>query len=167
MGSEQIFLLAALVSTGVFLLQFILSLFLGDMDVDTDVSTDLGEIISFKGLVHFGIGFSWTMYLSHDTSWKSYLLAILTGLAFVLILWKLYVSAYRLQKIRYKEDPKEIVGRRGTIYVNKGNGRYVIQVSLGGALRELDVVSASQNQSYQTEDAVTIIAFENGVYLIR
>ena len=61
--SHTIFLIIALVTTGIFLIQFVLSIFFGDIDADVDVGADISSVVSFKGLTHFGIGFGWYMYL--------------------------------------------------------------------------------------------------------
>ena len=61
--SHTIFLIIALVTTGIFLIQFVLSIFFGDIDADVDVDADISSVVSFKGLTHFGIGFGWYMYL--------------------------------------------------------------------------------------------------------
>lgn len=67
MTSHEIFMLTALVATGIFLLQFVISVFFGDLDMDVDgdanADFDLGSLFSFKGLVHFLIGFGWTRVL--------------------------------------------------------------------------------------------------------
>ena len=52
--SYTIFLIIALVTTGIFLIQFVLSIFFGDLDADVDVDTDISSVVSFKGLTHFG-----------------------------------------------------------------------------------------------------------------
>ena len=57
----------ALFCTGIFIVQFILSFILGEIDLDSDIDLDadgdvdfsLSDILSFKGLIHFGIGFGW------------------------------------------------------------------------------------------------------------
>ena len=59
--SYTIFLIIALVTTGIFLIQFVLSIFFGDIDADVDVDDDISSVVSFKGLTHFGIGFGWYM----------------------------------------------------------------------------------------------------------
>ena len=51
--SHTIFLIIALVTTGIFLIQFVLSIFFGDMDADVDA--DISSVVSFKGLTHFGL----------------------------------------------------------------------------------------------------------------
>ena len=62
--SSTIFLIIALVTTGIFLIQFVLSIFFGDIDADVDVDADISSVVSFKGLTHFGIGFGWYIYVS-------------------------------------------------------------------------------------------------------
>lgn len=65
----NVYFFSALVSTGIFLLQFILSIFFGSMDTDIDVNADgnadidMSSVLSFKGLIHFCMGFGWFMYL--------------------------------------------------------------------------------------------------------
>ena len=65
--SSTIFLIIALVTTGIFLIQFVLSIFFGDIDADVDVDADISSVVSFKGLTHFGIGFGWYMYLAGNS----------------------------------------------------------------------------------------------------
>lgn len=77
--SSTIFLIIAIVTTGIFAVQFILS--------DTDVDTDMGSIVSFKGLTHFGIGFGWYMYLQDDTEVRTYLYGFIIGLFFLFAVW--------------------------------------------------------------------------------
>lgn len=79
--SHTIFLIIALVTTGIFLIQFVLSIFFGDMDADVDA--DISSVVSFKGLTHFGIGFGWYMYLAGNADIASYAIGILVGLFFV------------------------------------------------------------------------------------
>ena len=83
MTSHEIFILTALVATGIFLLQFVISVFFGDLDMDVDgdanADFDLGSLFSFKGLVHFLIGFGWTRVLFDGDTWQMYALAVLVG----------------------------------------------------------------------------------------
>ena len=75
--SHTIFLIIALVTTGIFLIQFVLSIFFGDIDADVDVDADISSVVSFKGLTHFGIGFGWYMYLVGNADIASYAIGIL------------------------------------------------------------------------------------------
>ena len=50
---NTIFLGIAVVASAIFLIQFIMSIFFGDLDTDTDIDVDLSSAVSFKGLTHF------------------------------------------------------------------------------------------------------------------
>lgn len=91
--SSNIFLTIAIVTTGIFAVQFILSIFFGDIDADADIDTDISSVVSFKGLTHFGIGFGWYMYLQHNTEIQTYLTGVAIGLIFVFAVWFLYKKA--------------------------------------------------------------------------
>ena len=95
--SEVYYLLAA-ISYGIFLVQFILSWFGGDTDLDVDLDGELdmnvSDIVSFKGLIHFIMGASgWLCVkqsISHSVEWYDYLIALVCGILFVVILYYLY-----------------------------------------------------------------------------
>ena len=108
--SNTIFLTIALVTTGIFAVQFILSIFFGDMETDVDVNADISSVVSFKGLTHFGIGFGWYMYLAGNTEIQSLVIAILIGLFFVFAVWFLYKKAYQLQQVNHSEQTGQLVG---------------------------------------------------------
>ena len=46
--SSNIFLIIALITTGIFVIQFILSIFFGDIDTEIDVDADISSVVSFK-----------------------------------------------------------------------------------------------------------------------
>ena len=45
--SSNIFLTIAIVTTGIFAVQFILSIFFGDIDADADIDTDISSVGSY------------------------------------------------------------------------------------------------------------------------
>lgn len=164
--TNTIFLIIALVTTGIFVIQFILSIFFGDMDADVDVDADISSVVSFKGLTHFGIGFGWYMYLAGNTETYHYLIAILIGLFFVLAVWFLYKKAYQLQQVNRTETTSELIGRECTIYFkqkgkNQSEQRYTVQISRNGAMREMDVISET-DKNYQTGDKAIITLYKDG-----
>ena len=165
MGSN-VFLIIALVTTGIFVIQFILSIFFGDIDADVDVDADLSSVVSFKGLTHFGIGFGWYMFLSGNADIQSYVIAILIGLFFVFAVWFLYKKAYQLQQVNRSEKTELLVGRECTIYFSQGGGRYTVQTRKDGAMREVDVVSGT-NKVYQTGDKAVITTYRDGTLYIQ
>ncbi len=163
--TSTIFLTVAIVATAIFLVQFIVSIFFGDIDTDVDMDTDLGSVISFKGLTHFCIGMGWYMYISQGTDISSYVVGILVGLVFVLVLWFLYKKAWQLQNENRPEKPEALLGRECTIYTQNGD-RYVVQIAVNGALREMDVRSL-EGRKYRTGDRAVIVKFESGIMYIQ
>ena len=163
--SSNIFLIIAVVTTGIFVIQFILSIFFGDIDADVDVDADISSMVSFKGLTHFGIGFGWYMYLIGNTDIQSYVIAILIGLFFVFAVWFLYKKAYQLQKENKPEKTEALVGRECTIYARDGI-RYIVQVAMNGALREMEVRSL-EGKDYQTGDRTIVCKVESGTIYIQ
>lgn len=159
---DNLFLIIALVTTGIFLVQFVLSVFFGDFDADTDVDTDFSSIVSFKGLTHFGIGFGWYMYLADTPTWSNYLIGITIGLVFVFAVWFLYKKAWQLQQTNHEEKAELLPGRECTIYFHRGDNRYTVHINRNGALREVDVISESDT-TYQAGDKTVITSCENGI----
>lgn len=164
--SNTIFLIIALVTTGIFAVQFILSIFFGDMETDVDVDVDISSVVSFKGLTHFGIGFGWYMYLAGNTEIQSFVIAILIGLFFVFAVWSLYKKAYQLQQVNHSEQTEQLVGRECTIYFKQNGNKYTVQTSRDGAMREVDVISES-GKTYQTGDKTIISNYKNGILYIQ
>ena len=163
--SSNIFLIIAVVTTGIFVIQFILSIFFGDIDADVDVDADISSMVSFKGLTHFGIGFGWYMYLIGNTDIQSYVVAILIGLFFVFAVWFLYKKAYQLQQVNHSEQTDQLVGRECTIYFKQSDSKYTVQTTRDGAMREVDVISES-GKTYQTGDRTIITSYKDGTLFI-
>ena len=164
--SSTIFLIIALVTTGIFVIQFVLSIFFGDIDADVDVDADISSVVSFKGLTHFGIGFGWYMYLAGKSEIQSYVIGILVGLFFVLAVWFLYKKAYQLQQVNHSEQTDQLVGRECTIYFKQSDSKYTVQTTRDGAMREVDVISES-GKTYQTGDRTIITSYKDGTLFIQ
>ena len=164
--SSNIFLTIAIVTTGIFAVQFILSVFFGDFDADTDIDTDISSVVSFKGLTHFGIRFGWYMYLAGNTEIQSYVVGILVGLFFVFAVWFLYKKAYQLQQVNRTEQTDQLVGRECTIYFKQSDSKYTVQTNRDGAMREVDVISES-GKTYQTGDRTIITSYKDGTLFIQ
>ena len=110
-----------IISSGLFLIQMISSFFFGDTElgVDADVDTGSGflwsDVVSFKGLLHFAIGFSLTLTLMNEFSLLSVSVGIMAGLVFMLALY--YV--YKIFILKFKQSLKyttEIVDMEAEVY---------------------------------------------------
>lgn len=106
------YVIVLIVSSGFLLLTTIGSLFFGDMDVDMDTDLDLdsrfllSDVISFKGLIHFTIGFSLTLTLMKGVTPLSLTIGVIAGIVFVLVLYFLYKLVYEKlqQNIKYTHE---------------------------------------------------------------
>jgi Ca2+/Na+ antiporter len=99
-----------IVSSAVFLVTLVISLFFGDMDFDVHADGFLvGDVVSFKGLIHFCIGFSLTLTLMREFTLVSAAIGTVTGVVFVVVLYFLYRFAIQSlqQNIQYTNEIKE------------------------------------------------------------
>lgn len=101
---ESIIYTICTICYAIFIVQFFLSLLEYDLDLDLDMTSDLSlsDFISFKGILHFLIGES--TYLSAicisgiAISWLDYLIAILCGIIFMIILHLVYKFIFHYKK---------------------------------------------------------------------
>ena len=157
----------AIFCTGWFIIQFLLSVIFGlESDVDTDTSDS--DLFTFKGVIHFGIGYSWWMVIhSQDTSWSTHAIAFLLGSLVMIVLWLTYWGVSKLKKEIIQETGEDLVGQSGEVYTkDKKTGEYTITVVVNGARREIgSVVSLGENpKSGQT---VIIKEYKDGKYFIN
>ncbi|MDR2086910.1 MAG: hypothetical protein LBP72_07010 [Dysgonamonadaceae bacterium] len=103
-----------LIASGIlFFLSTLISLFFGEIDIDADLSIDgflLSDIISFKGLLHFAIGFSLVLTLMQEVTTLSVTCGVICGIAFVFVLYYLYKVLYAKlqQSMKYTDEIKEM-----------------------------------------------------------
>ena len=110
------YVIILIISSSLFLLTTIIALFFGDLDVDTNADLDVGsgfmlsDIISFKGLIHFTIGFSLTLTLMNEVTLKSVAIGVVTGIIFVLVLYYLYKFVFEKlhQSITYTTEINDL-----------------------------------------------------------
>lgn len=145
--SETYYLLAA-ISYGIFIVQFILSWFGGDTDLDVDLDgeldMDVSDIFSFKGLVHFVI-------------------ALICGILFVVILYYLYKLCLKLQHQVIPEEGEALIGRVGIITVPCEN-HFFITIEVNGGSEEIVAYPEVPKMGYMVGTRVVISKFENGKY---
>ncbi|MDR1555875.1 MAG: DUF1216 domain-containing protein [Tannerellaceae bacterium] len=106
------YVIVLIVASGLFLLSTIGSVFLGDLDVDAvpDSGFLVSDLLSFKGLIHFSIGFSLVLTLMQGLNFVSACLGVLTGIVFMAVLYYLYKFFFEKlqQSMKYTNEIKEM-----------------------------------------------------------
>ena len=125
-----------------FIVKFIVSWVVGDFDMDVDFDGvddfDVSSAFSFKGLVHFLIGFSSYLFLKSYTpfvvkidgvaqfDWFDYCWATISGIILFIALWYAYKLAMKANN--NSKNPEDLINNsKGKIYINLGNGSYSVQ----------------------------------------
>ena len=166
---EQIYYAVALTVYSIFIIRFILSWVGADFDVDADI--DISDVVSFKGLTHFLMGFSgWLSvksYITHNVMWYDYLIALILGVIFVILLYFVYKFLISLETKPQILFGKQLIGKTGKIYIilepEDSIKKYIITVGNGLGTQEYP---AKSNNSYKLGDEVVISDYVNAYYII-
>lgn len=166
---EQIYYAVALTVYSIFIIRFILSWIGADFDIDADV--DISDVVSFKGLTHFLMGFSgWLSvksYTTHNVMWYDYIIALILGVIFVILLYFVYKLLISLETKPQILSGKQLIGKTGKIYVilepEDSIKKYIITVGNGLGTQEYP---AKSNNSYKLGDEVVISDYVNAYYII-
>ena len=170
---EQIYYTAAAVIYGIFIIRFILSWVGGDFDIDMDTDLDLGDVVSFKGITHFLMGFfgwlSVKSFTTHNVMWYDYLIAFILGVIFVIILYYVYKFLMKLENKPQVLSGKDFIGSTAKVYLVISTidadtlFKYVVTVNNGTGTIE---IPAKSRESYKTGDSVVIKDYVNAYYII-
>ena len=166
---EQIYYAVALTVYSIFIIRFILSWIGADFDIDADV--DISDVVSFKGFTHFLMGFSgWLSvksYITHNVMWYDYLIALILGVIFVILLYFVYKLLISLETKPQILFGKQLIGKTGKIYIilepEDSIKKYIITVGNGLGTQEYP---AKSNNSYKLGDEVVISDYVNAYYII-
>ena len=174
-GVDTVFWIAALVGSGVFVLRAVLLTLGGDHSGDVDApDVDLGDaghghafigLISVDSLAAFAMTFGWAglaclngFKLSPELS---SLIAILVGLVCLVLVGVLLKSLLKLQSSGADYSLEQTVGKQGVVYLRipaEGSGQ--VQISVGGALKEVDAISEDHVQ-IQSQAVVEVVRVVN------
>ena len=165
----------AIFCTGIFIIQFILSFILGEFDLDTDIDLDedgdvdfsLSDLLSFKGLCHFGIGFGWTMWFSKgENQFISACIAILVGIILMFVLYGVYKLCLIFKNEGPKETDKDLVGRVVEIYLKGTDNNWIVLVEYNNYLSK-KIVKSLSGRKYKNTEKTQILKYESGILWIE
>ena len=171
---EQYIYLATTIIYGIFIIRFILSWVGGDFDLDMDTDdVDLGDIVSFKGITHFLMGFfgwlSTKSFTTHNIMWYDYLIAFVLGVIFVIILYYVYKFLMKLENKPQVLSGKDLIGSTAKVYLTSSTidadtlFKYLITTDNGIGTVE---IPAKSREFYKIGDSVVIKDYVNAYYII-
>ena len=167
----------AIVASAVFIIQSIMT-FVGmdsetnfDGDFDGDMSADgVGEstpfqLFTFRNLINFMLGFSWTaIALSASTESTTLMLVggVVVGVLLVCVVMYLFKWMSGMQQSGTIE-PEALVGCKGSVYLTIPAGRTgegKVQITVRGAIREYNAMT--EGDRLPNEAPIRVVAVLNG-----
>ena len=167
----------AIVASAVFIIQSIMT-FVGmdsetnfDGDFDGDMSADgAGEstpfqLFTFRNLINFMLGFSWTaIALSASTESTTLMLVggVVVGVLLVCVVMYLFKWMSGMQQSGTIE-PEALVGCKGSVYLTIPAGRTgegKVQITVRGAIREYNAMT--EGDRLPNEAPIRVVAVLNG-----
>lgn len=161
------YFILGIISYGIFIIKFILSLFSSEIDGDVDIDSDgdmdfkVSDLLSFKGLIHFAMGFSGYLIATDSITTINIIVGILIGIVFMVILYFVYRE---LTKLSYEPSIKEkenLIGEKVTILFPLSNDFYNCRLD---DYRELKCKCCEKKN---VGDILTIKSYHNNIYYIN
>lgn len=152
-----------LFAAGVLLLQLVISLVFGDLHIDHDF--DIGDVFSFKGLLHFILGFSVTLTVFDKVTFYTILLATFVGAVFIVGLYWIYRTLYTklTQEIVYTD---KIENQEAEIYYwDNASQTGQVFVTLEGRKLPIDLISKDSTK-FSAGQKVIVSGNRNSVYIV-
>lgn len=159
-----------IISYSIFIVQFCLSFVGGETELDVDFDGDMdfsfSDLISFKGLIHFLMGFSGWLMVTREINFFTILIACVIGFFFVLVLYFIYKLAMEFQCTPTKKSGVELIGNIVHIYLTLesiSDEHCICTIYNGGVTEEINCIAASP---VKIGDVRIILDYKNGIYYI-
>lgn len=163
----------------IFVIQTVMTfLGLGDHDADFDLDTSDGSfdadpsmnLLTFRNLVNFCMGFGWTAVLMHEKIQSNALLiivSVIVGILLVTVVMWIFKWLSGMQQTGNIDVHKSAVGCEGKVYLTipgerKGEGK--AQITINNAVREYDAVT--DGETIPTGKAIKVTEVINDYTLL-
>ena len=163
----------------IFVIQTVMTfLGLGDHDADFDLDTSDGSfdadpsmnLLTFRNLVNFCMGFGWTAVLMHEKIQSNALLiivSVIVGILLVTVVMWIFKWLSGMQQTGNIDEHKSAVGCEGKVYLTipgerKGEGK--VQITINNAVREYDAVT--DGETIPTGKAIKVTEVINDYTLL-
>lgn len=163
---EWYYILGA-ISYGIFIIQFILSNFgfsETDLDVDFDGDADfsVSDLLSFKGLIHFAMGFSGFLMLIEKVNVLTISIACVVGIALMFVLYLVYKLCMKFNSEPTVKSKADLVGEVVIVYIPLPNGNCVCKVDAPNYTE----ITCKADAEVKVGDILTIKSYKDGIYYI-
>lgn len=156
----------------IFVIKYIISWVFGDLDVDVDMDGDMdfdiSSLFSFKGILHFLIGFfgfltgitrfssTFSIHEPYEFSVWNYICACICGIIFMIILYYAYKITYKFN--HENVDMPDFTNCNGYILTNNHNGTYEVLIyTSAGTFKK----TFKSDKSFENGDQVKIQKINN------
>lgn len=163
----------------IFVIQTVMTfLGLGDHDADFDLDTSDGSfdadpsmnLLTFRNLVNFCLGFGWTAVLMHEKIQSNALLiivSVIVGILLVTVVMWIFKWLSGMQQTGNIDVHRSAVGCEGKVYLTipgerKGEGK--VQITINNAVREYDAVT--DGETIKTGTAIKVTEVINDYTLL-
>lgn len=163
----------------IFVIQTVMTfLGLGDHDADFDLDNSDGSfdadpsmnLLTFRNLVNFCLGFGWTAVLMHEKIQSNALLiivSVIVGILLVTVVMWIFKWLSGMQQTGNIDVHRSAVGCEGKVYLTipgerKGEGK--VQITINNAVREYDAVT--DGETIPTGKAIKVTEVINDYTLL-
>jgi len=181
-GLNTIYFFVATTATIFLVLQFLLSLvgvgdfgFDGEIDADTGLETDSGDVSGFfslRGILSFLSVFGWTGLVTLQTDIHRFLgviISIIAGIIMMFLVGLLFVGIHKLS-VDNTARTSNALGKSGTVYLpvpknRSGQGKITIRFS--GAERELRAITEDDEDLERGTMIKVVEIIDNGTVKVK
>lgn len=173
----------AIASSLIFIVETVLTFIGADVDFDADADFDMPDgtfegdpsmnLYTFRNLVNFLLGMSWTAILLKDQIASKALLMIISFVAGAILVAAVMLMFKWLSKMQQSGNIdlfKDAQGCNGKVYLTipaERNGAGKVQITINGAVREYDAVTDSE-QDLKTGRTIRVVeAIDNSTLLVE
>lgn len=175
---QQGFWYVALATSLIFLVQTVLT-FLGsdssdglnaDFDGNLDHADAPFQLFSFRNLINFLLGFSWTGVAFYETIPNKMILLVLAfaiGVAFIFIFFLLILQIMKLTEDN-TFDIQDLKGKSGEVYLNipaQMSGKGKVLISLKGSNHELAAMTNSEVPLLSSK-MIKVVEVSDGILIV-
>ncbi|MCC6817770.1 MAG: NfeD family protein [Bacteroidia bacterium] len=141
-----------------------------DFDGDLDGGDTPFQLFSFRNLINFMLGFSWTGISFYLTIKSSTMLIALSTVVGILFVYVFFIIIRQLMKLAEDNSFKmnETVGKTAEVYIRipeNRTGKGKVQVSVRGSVHEIEAITEEGELS--SGSIVKITGIENNILIVK